>query len=225
MVHTVRWTGTRTKGGWWPTSTLIYFLLFLSTAIKALLSESIGHSNAKLFWPFNQFCFCSGWCLCLGLPDRISITVSKPGFKRTRSKPACLLLHDFYLSAEWSPILYGAISATCYSKPLSFPSRDSQCHWSLECRALNKWRHCGSLSPPGSFGSNQILNLVRNIRSSGPGKGEVGRHVNISSKRNPPTHGHITPFHATNVFRPGCLNVSRLLDFHNMICYFAGIRD
>jgi len=155
--------------------------------------KSIGHFNAKVYWSFNQFCFCSDWCLCLVLLDRISITVSKPGFKRTRSKPACPLLRDFFLSAEWSPILYGAISSTCYSKPLSFPSRDFQCHWSFEYRALNRWRHCGSLSLPGSSGSNQIWNLVRKIRSSGPGKGKEGRRAKVSSKRNPPTHGHITP--------------------------------
>jgi len=96
MVHTVQWTESRTNGGGWPTSTVIYFLLFLSTVKKTLLSESIGHFSAKLCWPFNQFCFCSDWCLCLGLPDRISITISKPGFKRTRSKPACPLLHGFF---------------------------------------------------------------------------------------------------------------------------------
>jgi hypothetical protein len=75
------------------------FLLFLSKVQK----KSIGHFNAKVYWPFNQFCFCSDWCLCLVLLDRISITVSKPGFKRTRSKPACPLLRDFFYLPNEGP--------------------------------------------------------------------------------------------------------------------------
>jgi hypothetical protein len=38
----------------------LFFVISLNSKNKeALLSESIGHFNAKLCWPFNQFCFCS----------------------------------------------------------------------------------------------------------------------------------------------------------------------